>query len=319
MVDFRPTKKRTDGGLACIHAGENRLGKNTIGIAYRPVVPRTHLYSSLLGVSHESRSEALRTYRVRLPCLVWTSWETAKEAVLYFSPERDFLHLHNTGRGPVRDTLVDLFCDLKTYDPKGVGLLNLAIDYRTLDAWDRFLRPQEIDPPSARAAYLETLSQLQKVLCFEIRSFRSFMALEELGTGAQYWHGRRGLFDEDKRKALRTAIRSHRIQFGAQWSQVLVKAGVAPSREQQQLVARHEPLVELWAVREWHAWGDGGDNSSISTISYESEEWQGELEWVFSSHPKPELTRSLAKVEAAFGFWLFSADADLPELGLLTF
>lgn len=344
VVDFRPSKKR---GQEPNSTEKNGLGRETSGSAYCPVVPGAHLYSSLLGVNRESRSEALRIYRVHIPCLVWTGKASTKEAVLYLSPERDFLHLYSTSQGSVRETLVDFFYDLKTYDPNGVGLLNLAVDYRTLDAWDRFLRPQEIEPSSARAAYLETLAQLQRVFCisltgldfsyqvafgpvrcFEIRSLRPFMGPPEQSGIVHQWHGPRGSIGEDQRKELRTAVRSIRIQFEAQWSQVLAKGGVVPSRAQpqpqQQLVARHEPLLELWAVRHRDAWDRGR-----GPAAHESGDWQGELAW---TRPRPDddsrrepTRRSPAEVEAAFGFWLFSADAGegagsvLPELGLLTF
>ncbi|KAK7923536.1 hypothetical protein PG985_007607 [Apiospora marii] len=344
MVDFRPSQNGDQGPPS---TEKNELGKETSGSAYRPVVPGAHLYSSLLGVNRESRSEALRIYRVLIPCLVWAGkTTTTKEAVLYFSPERDFLHLHNTSQGSVRETLVDFFYDLKAYDPHGVGIRNLAVDYRTLDAWDRFLRPPEIEPPSARAAYLETLAQLQRVFClsltdldrahqvafgpvrcFEIRALRPFMALLEEQTDdvVHQWHGPRGPVDEGQRRELRTAIRSIRVQFAAQWSQVLAKGGVdLPSRAQQQ----QRPLLELWAVRDWDAW-DGGDR--LSTNAHESEDWQGELAWVLPSSSddhddrREPTRRSPVEVEAAFGFWLSSAGAGegagsgLPELGLLTF
>lgn len=335
MVDFRPSEKKCQGPP---YMERNGLGNETSGSAYSPVVPGAHLYSSLLAVNRESRSEALQIYRVRLPCLVWTGKATTKEAILYLSPKRDFLHLNNTRQGSVRDTLVDFFHDLKAHDPNGVGLLNLAVDDRTLDAWDRFLKPQEIDPPPARAAFLATLVQLQRVFrialtdldlsyqvafgpvrCFEIRSLRLFMDPEEPGVGVHQWHGPRGPVGKDQREELQTAIRSIRIQFEAQWSQVLVKGAVSPSREQR--LVTHEPLLELWAVRDRHAWDDDG----VPVSGHESEDWQGELAWVSSSGHKQEPTRSPAEVEAAFGFWLFSADAGeevgsaFPELGLLTF
>jgi hypothetical protein len=144
--------------------------------------------SKLLRLNRESRDVALRFYRVHFPCILRRgplSNETRRRGFLYFNPENDFLYIraeHNSK--PLRQmTLPDFLYRLKIiYDPKQIGLLNLAIDASLLERSALLLlRISDLDPAVGRA-FVETLTQLHEVFIVRISRF-----------GRQTFGTRRGL------------------------------------------------------------------------------------------------------------------------------
>jgi hypothetical protein len=133
---------------------------------HRAFVNGWQALSKLMRVNCEAREAALEFYRVHLPCRL-SYKETAIEnlppnGILYFNPEYDFLHIN-----PIpwsEDTVLDFFYHLKTtYDPKHVGLLNLAVsanDGMSVEILER--EPSYVDP-IIRTAFVETLTQLREV------------------------------------------------------------------------------------------------------------------------------------------------------------
>ncbi|KAI1082019.1 hypothetical protein F5B20DRAFT_45229 [Whalleya microplaca] len=120
----------------------NTLGRIVSGNKYRTIVyqaPRCH---SLLGVNSEARYEALRFYRVRLPCFQRRAridrppLDIARE--LYFNPEYDYMHLDDGDDClTFMDDAVPYFLnDIRAYDPRKFGILHLVLS--SLDAWKPF-------------------------------------------------------------------------------------------------------------------------------------------------------------------------------------
>jgi hypothetical protein len=145
---------------------------------YTIVVEGFKSLSKFMRVNQEARSEALKFYRVKIPCRLMcdsrdtgtqtVSMERTKPGCLYFNPESDFLHLDNNNamlrasdNSLIDHTMVDFIHKLKTkYDPKNVGLQNLlfggggSIGFQCID----------LDfNPEATASFRATMQQLRKI------------------------------------------------------------------------------------------------------------------------------------------------------------
>lgn len=138
------------------------------------------IHSVLLRINQESRREALRFYRVRIP-VVFTDFDPSsdrqRKGLLCMNPEFDILQI--SPEWPVRGSLVEFLFRMKTmYDPLRVGLLNLAIDLNGI----RGTGLSELDlaelPPEVRRAFIETMTQLQQVF---------FVSLAEVGRTMFGW------------------------------------------------------------------------------------------------------------------------------------
>jgi hypothetical protein len=91
--------------------------------------------SRFLRVNREARKAALEFYRVRIPCTLCEKVNDSLDTELLpssrpdtflFNPEYDTLRLHCYE--PARGSFAAFFHDLKaTHDPRGVGLLNVAL------------------------------------------------------------------------------------------------------------------------------------------------------------------------------------------------
>ena len=132
---------------------------------YVAVVEGHQTLSKLLRVNREARQAALRFYRVHFPCMLRDEHTGKKQekATFYFNPEYDFLQIAPSFSK--FEDMVDIFYHLKhTYDPRRVGVLNLAI--RSTDPPDitniRFLTPAYFST-YYRDSFLETMAQLREV------------------------------------------------------------------------------------------------------------------------------------------------------------
>jgi hypothetical protein len=147
---------------------------------YRAYVEGYQVLSKLLRVNCEAREAALEFYRFPLPCLFKKGLESshgvpheATPGTLYINPEYDFLYV--TPQVSAEETLVDFFYHMKTtYDPHRIGLLNLALDFKGLNAGDLSqLELLSLDS-RVRLDFIETLTQLQEVFfVFEQRVGRT--------------------------------------------------------------------------------------------------------------------------------------------------
>jgi hypothetical protein len=155
---------------------------------YVAVVSGCGVLSKLLRVNSESRHETLKFYRVHFPCYhsrgpFW-NWQSGLSdrrmwtpGTFFFNPEYDFLRL---GSGFLaQDTLLPFLHDLKfLLDPRGIGLLNLALRGNDLTGHNLYLlQPHDIEG-NVRTAFVETLNQLQEVF---------FMTLEHAGRTVLGW------------------------------------------------------------------------------------------------------------------------------------
>ncbi|KAF5008965.1 hypothetical protein FDECE_4786 [Fusarium decemcellulare] len=109
--------------------------------------------SKLFRVNSESRSSALRFYRVQLPCFYSRNLQLAK-GIFYFNPELDTLEV----RGP--EHFVKFAHDVWTCDPRHKGLLNMAIGLADGCLAFRLLSTYERNIPRLR----EAMSRLKHVM-----------------------------------------------------------------------------------------------------------------------------------------------------------
>ncbi|KAK8044782.1 hypothetical protein PG993_004806 [Apiospora rasikravindrae] len=302
------------------YAHKNNLGKVVTGGQYHATTPGYRIYSKLLRVSAEARYEALRFYRIHIPCHIRDPWgKTSKESILYLSPDYDFLHLETRCRA--KDTVVDYLFDLKAYDPLGIGLYNIAVSKNTLRSSHWFeLEPEHLDPP-ARKAYLETLSQLREVFLVNITTCARSNAgpLSSIrGAGVRFNDGFPIMTQEpafarllpDPRPIQRNlkkviiATPDPREIINS-WRRLLANAGIRHRLNQVQ----YRYLLAQRPIRE----GDAvfGAEDAERYLAKENQQWKAALETVSGFRKKkPPYTWSPGKVDAAFGFWLFPVDSD---------
>lgn len=82
--------------------------------------------SRFFRVNSDSREAALSFYCVYLPCTLRTIGGLVKWGIVYFNPKHNFLRI--TPGWSVKHTLFNFMYHLKTsYDPRGIGLLNLVV------------------------------------------------------------------------------------------------------------------------------------------------------------------------------------------------
>ncbi|CAN8101576.1 unnamed protein product [Discula destructiva] len=165
----------------------NILKKPISGERYRAVVEGEKLNSKLLKVSSESRQVALAFYRVHIPVYLTGPTLTERTSLL-FNPEHDFLHIEAID--PVKETLIDFLWDLKAYDPKDVGLLNLAVDLHGFCANDlQYLKRSDLFLIRQRTALVETLSQLKAVWFINLQSSKGSYKQREHIRAPDHEHG----------------------------------------------------------------------------------------------------------------------------------
>lgn len=148
--------------LPPLYQSKNRLGNIISNYGYVTEVRGNKIYSKLLRVNKESRGAALNFYRVHFGCelksrvLDADGYPLCIPMTFYVNPEYDIIHLkyvHKTN--PPGDFLHDL----KANDPKGIGLLNLALDHENIIPF-LWSHPEGY----ARDAMAATLAQLRRVI-----------------------------------------------------------------------------------------------------------------------------------------------------------
>lgn len=144
---------------APLYSTTNALDKLISGRNYTATVQGCHLHSKLLHVNSESRQVALKFYRVHIPCYFRTCEDTTIKSTLYFNPEYDFMFLR--AKHPPEHTFVDFLYDLKAYDPKDIGLLNLALDMVGMSALHSL---RNFSEAPARATFVDSLRRLQEII-----------------------------------------------------------------------------------------------------------------------------------------------------------
>lgn len=142
---------------------KNHLGKPISGPRYKAMAEGHQINSKFLRVNKEAREVALAFYRVHMPFSLKAPGAVRdEETTLYLNPEHDVLHL--SAKAPVKETLIDFFWDMKAYDPKGVGLVKMAIDLQGFCAHDlQHLKRSDLLLIHQRDALTETLSHLREL------------------------------------------------------------------------------------------------------------------------------------------------------------
>lgn len=120
---------------------------------------------TLFHVNREARQAALLVFRICLPCHFYHRRRTA-----YLNPALDILFIEtcqSSGRTPVSQRrFVNFIHHLKTeYDPRGVGILNLALSADGMNDFRTFTSGDNLDGFDAahKESFRETLRQLHHV------------------------------------------------------------------------------------------------------------------------------------------------------------
>ncbi|KAK8014250.1 hypothetical protein PG990_007546 [Apiospora arundinis] len=308
------------------HFTENHLGKLVTEGSYYVRASGYHLYSDLLRVNIEARHEALRFYRIRFPYYVQDPQFGQPASVLYLNPEYDFVHL--IAERWEKETPASFMHDLIAYDPLGIGLQNLAVDYQTMSRSEwADLDPQDMDT-AVRTAYQQTLSQLREVFFVGLtnvaRANPGFLRPEEnQGKGVVHFSesfpimSREPVFDRlcprDPRPIggdLAKVIIGPRDprEIMALWRQILDNSGIHNEDEDgcdedddhhakpQEVAVRYSYLLAQRPIQEADA--VFGPEDAERFLEKEGKRWENTLK---------TLNR---EIDAAFGFWLFPIDLD---------
>ncbi|KAI0009434.1 hypothetical protein F4779DRAFT_371390 [Xylariaceae sp. FL0662B] len=146
------------------YTATNILGNIVSGNKYCTMVYKVPRFHSLLKVNSEARCEALRFYRVRLPCLQRRLHPGPRITVtceLYFNPEYDYIHLDasNTYYAFELNAIPDFLSDVKAYDPRGTGILHLVMPRMGA------IEPSDV-APQALEGFKEAIKTLQSLWVF---------------------------------------------------------------------------------------------------------------------------------------------------------
>lgn len=304
------------------HSTTNTLNKFISGRNYTAIVQGSRLYSKLFRVTREARKAALHFYRVHIQCYLGTSEEETERTIktlLYFNPEYDFVHLSADCRG---QTFADFFYDLKAYDPKDVGLLNLALDQNGMTDLS-FM--ENVSEAPARAAFVDSLSRLQQIIWVaESHAGRRIMGpLQDFrGVGVQFNHSMPikgnapsfNLLRHDPRPVgleLRYVVTasSDPRQMRVAWQQLLEKWDIRQAQPtRQRVLFAYKPVAHEEQIYDVE--------TANKFLEKEEESWLGaQQQWhrivmKFEERVPVESPEELAKaVRPAIGFWLFPAEA----------
>ena len=295
------------------------------------MVDGSQLLSKFLHVDTESREEVLKHYRVHLPCR-FTS-RTIKEGsashgTLYLNPEWDILYI--SAEWPAKDTLIAFIYRLKTiYDPRHIGLLNLAIDGSGLNGNDvNGVQPLEVKS-EIRSAFIETLTQLREVwiVSTPVVGRQIVGPLSGFGTAGAMFNrafpimGTLPTFERlprDPRSISKdlentSGLGSSRdvLQY---WLRLLKKWQISPQKLGYRFFLAFDPRM---------TGGNISDHVSAKAwLQKQEDQWNGQgpsdgflpkdvnVKWPVGAHDEKYRNEDLENaVRPAFGFWLFPLEA----------
>jgi 2EXR family len=326
LYDSSGENEEVNSRLPLETATSNQIGQcvTTPPFIYTIVVEGYKSLSKFMRVNQEARTEALRFYRVKIPCRLMcdphdsgqqtVAMERSKPGFLYFNPESDFLHLDNNNALRASDdsvidhSLIDFIHKLKNkYDPKRVGLLNLLFGGGSSVGF------QYIDLGSdskATASFRATMQQLRKIhFLIEPRAgrlnFRWFYGMdsETFFTRSFPILPSTSSFEHPQHRDPRPiAEELKRIRFGvteprdtpATWSRLLRKwsVGLNSQREHKYLVTLRPDAARF---------GIHDRESAVDYLQWEDHAWKhpDAGEFMFGDE---DLEKA---IQPAFGFWLF--------------
>ena len=317
-------------GKTASEAGENPDSVKN-GELYFTVVDGSQLLSKFLHVEKESRDEVLKFYRVRLPCR-FTS-RTIKEGsashgTLYLNPEWDVLYIN--AEWPAKDTLIAFICRLKTiYDPRHIGLLNLAIDGSGLNGNDiNGVQPLDLKS-EIRSAFIEILTQLREVwivstpvvgrqIVGPLSGFgtagamfnRAFPIMSTLPTFERLSRDPRSISKDLKNTSGLGSSRDV-LQY---WLRLLKKWRISPQKLEYRFFLAFDPRMaggnisdqvsaKAWLQKQEGQWNGQGPSDGFLPKGVKAK-------WPVGAHDEKYRNEDLENaVRPAFGFWLFPLEA----------
>lgn len=298
---------------------------NLNGQKYNATVKAFQLHSKLLFVNRESREVALKFYRVHILCYlqrVENGITRTRRSFLYFNPEWDFVHLNLSHGLESGNAVASFFHDLKVTDPRGIGLLNLALSHNNMLHLQSY-----VDMTEARlnASLVATLSQLRNLIWVaQSHAPRGIFGLLHgfQGIGVQFSHSMPiksnkpsfNLLSRDPRpvgpelKSVLTGASDPR-RMRVMWREVLKKCGISQTQPTK------ERVLFAFEPTQW--------DLPISNITEANQFVKEEEEkWLSYQEQKKNLIKKFARkapiespeelanaVRPAIGFWLFPAEA----------
>lgn len=284
---------------------------------YRVFVDERRVHNKLLRVNTESRNAALRFYRVHIPCTftkegIESDPSTPQKGYLYFNPEYDFLHA--VSRHVFDCVLVNFLCDLKTtYDPRHVGLLNLALDDREVQMLDLRFKPLDAE---AGEAFTRVITQLREVF-FVTKTvvgrhvprllsrpiphdlfIRSYPITAKTATFERLPRDPRDI-TQDLRQILMLSFNPHDMFH--RWIQLLDRWQISPTKISYRLLLTSQPHCRQY--RHIH-----DQDSANAWLQKEDDLWREALNQQPFEAGSQSRNRDQA-VKPAIGFWLFHIDA----------
>jgi hypothetical protein len=277
----------------------------------RALVCGHQVLSKLLRVNQESRDESLRFYRVHIPCtFVDEKGNEQESGTLYFNPEFDFLQISPSIS--IDDTLFDFLYRLKTkWDPRHIGLLNMAIDFGGLLIDELDMVDSSKFGVNVQTAVKQILTGLNEVFLVSTVKFGRQLFGWKSGTGyREYLYNRsfpvhtptptfkrlqrdpRAIGDDLKKTVVGTRDNKETVR---KWQQMLAIFRVSAPEIKYRFLLRHEAIVDFGGVID--------RRGAEQWIQNENERWKIESD----GRDRNEIPEKL--VRPAFGFWLFPLEA----------
>ena len=317
-------------GRTASEAGENP-DSVVNGEPYFTVVHGSQLLSKFLHVDGESREEVLKFHRVHLPCRFMSGTinkESASHGTLYLNPEWDVLYIN--AYWPAKDILIAFIYRLKTiYDPRHIGLLNLAIDGSGLNGTDiNGVQPLEV-MSDIRSAFVETLTQLREVWIvstpvvgrqivgplsgFETAGAmfnRAFPILSLSSTFERFPRDPRSI-SKDLENTSGLGSSRDVLQY---WLRLLKRWHISPQKLRYRFFLAFDPRMvggdisdqvsaKAWLQKQEDQWNGHGRNDGFLPKDVEAK-------WPVGAHDERYRHEDLENaVRPVFGFWLFPLEA----------
>lgn len=296
------------------------------GGGYDILIDGCQTISKFFRINQESRKVVTEFYRVQLYCWLGENpsrdHHTLKPGILYFNPECDFFLIKSDGcldDCRIKCHAPELFYDLKTlYDPRGIGILNLALEGTDLWGSRGF---SAIDhtalSPSLKTNFQESFLQLRQF----------FLVCKQSGVGRYVYGMLNNAPTHDFQENLSFPISAPTVNFtryqpdprpiGDDLREILVTGSIDDYVCQWQRLCREyigdqfvmnaEQRIlltcELYQIK-------GVTQKDASCfLKKNHESWLAECE----EYEKLPNDTSESAVQTAFGFWLFPMDTFSPR------
>jgi len=299
---------------------------------YWALVRGEKVHSKFLRVNQESRHEAQRYYRVHLPCIftkrgnfsIVLKSQHMSAGKLYLNPEDDILYLE--AGWPTRDTLINFLYHLKVrYDPRHIGIRNLALEHNFQMNTTELTTPGEFSELdiAERTAFGEVVSELNEVYFTstpsagrQVAGIMSGLATSEvffnrsfpvfLNSSSFERHGRdpRPISHDLQRVLTGTFDGRDMVE---NWNRFLMAWNIAPLHTEYRFLLAYDPERTGFAKKTLTR------KVAKNFIDEDEEQWRKTQDRFVGEQIEED---SKAKVQTAFGFWLFPLEALGPMHGV---